>query len=433
MSMRPFLGTLLAVLPMLSLAGVSIPDTPAGQALGAWLDAFNSDDRARQESFNRSFAWGTNLDELATWRAETGGYELLDIYASDRTTVFFRVKARAAGTEEVGRVSVTTKAPFEVTELGTWRIPAGAKVDGVKLDANARANIVESVAAAFESAYVYPEIGKTMSAVVRKRAARGEYRSVHYGIDLARRLTNDLREVSNDRHAEVRFSFVAQSADQFKNGRVPDPVRLAAVNCGFEKAEHLRPNVGYLKLDMFADAKICAPTASAAMNFLADSDALIVDLRDNHGGGGGMVEYLASYLFAERTHLDDLFSRAENATQEIWTLPAVPGRRFIGKPVFVLTSKQTFSAAEYFSNVLKNLKRATLVGESSAGGAHTVESQRVDDHFSVRVPIGRPITKTDWEGVGVEPDVKVPADQALDVALKLAVEEVGKKRATRVE
>ena len=423
-----FPGALLAVLPALSLAGVSIPDTPPGHALSAWLDAFNSADRARAESFDKTYAWGTNLDDFAGWMTETGGYDLLDVYANDQTTIFFRVKARTNGGEEVGRVTVTATAPVAVTELGTWRIPVGAKVDVMKLDAAARSEVIKRVAGAFDSAYVYPEIGRKMSADLRKRYARGEYRSALYGIDLARELTRDLQQISHDKHVEVRFSFFARPAELSTTQSGAEARRLAVNNCGFQKAEHLQPNVGYLKLDMFADAAICGHTASAAMNLLADSDALILDLRDNHGGGGGMVEYLATYLFAKRTRLDDMYSRTESATTETWTLSDVPGKRFIGKPVFVLTSKQTFSAAEYLANVLRNLKRATLIGETTMGGAHTVETRRIDDHFSARVPSGRPITKTDWEGTGVEPDVKVAADQALDAALKLAADAINKNR-----
>jgi len=423
-----FLGALLALLPALSLAAVSVPDTSAGHALSAWLEAFNSGDRARAESFDKTYAWGTNLDDLAGWRAETGGYDLLEVYANDQTTVFFRVKARANGGEEVGRVTVTAAAPVTVTELGTWRIPAGAAVDVVKLDGAARTRLIDRVAGAFDSAYVYPDIGKKMSADLRKRNARGEYRSALYGIDLAKQLTWDLQQLSHDKHVEVRFSFFVRPAESSTKQAEAESRRLAANNCGFQKAEHLQPNIGYLKLDMFADVATCAPTASAAMNFLADSDALILDLRQNHGGGGGMVEYIASYLFAGRTHLDDMYSRTENATQETWTLSDVPGKKFVGKPVIVLTSKQTFSAAEYFANVLRNLKRATLIGETTMGGAHTVESRRIDDHFSAMVPTGRPITKTDWEGTGIEPDVKVAADQALDAALKVAADEINKNR-----
>jgi C-terminal processing protease CtpA/Prc len=173
---------------------------------------------------------------------------------------------------------------------------------------------------------------------------------------------------------------------------------------------------------------MCGRTASAAMNFVADSDALILDLRDNHGGGGGMVEFIASYLFAERTRLDDTYSRTQNRTEETWTSAEVAGRKFIGKPVFLLMSRQTFSAAEYLANVLKNRQRATLVGEITGGGSHMVEVRRIDDHFSMRVPTGRPITPTDWEGTGVAPDVQVPADQALDAALKLAADGIDKNR-----
>ena len=424
-----FLVAMLALLPALSLAEVSVPNTPVGHALSSWLEAFNSGDRARAESFDKTYAWGTNLDDLAGWMAETGGYDLLDIYANDQTTIFFRVKARTNGGEEVGRVTVAAAAPVKVTELGTWRIPAGAKVDVVKLDASARTKVINQVAGTFDGSYVDPEIGKKMAADLRKRNARGEYRSALFGIDLAKDLTWDLQQLSHDKHVEVRFSFNARPAELSANQSEADSRRLAANNCGFQKAEHLQPNIGYLKLDVFADTAICAPTASAAMNFLADGEALILDLRENHGGGGGMVEFIGSYLFAERTHLDDFYSRAENATKETWTLSDVPGKRFIGKPVYVLTSKQTFSAAEYFANVLRNLKRATLIGETTMGGAHTVETRRIDDHFSARVPSGRPITNTDWEGTGVEPDVKVAADQALDVARKLATDEINKNRA----
>ena len=181
-----------------------------------------------------------------------------------------------------------------------------------------------------------------------------------YGEDLARKLTEDLRAVSHDRHAEVRFSYVVQPTGLPTEHPEEESRRLAAINCGFEKAAHLPPNIGYVKFNMFADPEICALTASAAMTFLADSDALILDLRDNNGGLGGMVEFIASYLFAERTHLNDIFMRPQNATNEAWTLPYVPGKKFIGKPVFVLTSQRTFSAAEDLCYVLKNLQRATL-------------------------------------------------------------------------
>jgi hypothetical protein len=428
MSTGLLLGVLLAVLPAAALADVSVPDTPPGRALAAWLYAFNSGDRAREEAFIKTCSWKTDLDSDMRWRAETGGYDLLNIYTNDQAHILFRLKAKANGGEEIGTIQVSAAEPRVVTELGTFRIPTGSRFEAVTFDDGTRARVIDQVTEVLNASYLFPETAQKMSATLRKRKSSREYRAVRDGRDFARQLTRDLQEVSRDKHLEVRFSYVVLPADLSTRNSGDELKRLAAANCGFEKAEHLWPNVGYLKLDMFADTEICGPTASAAMNFVADSDALILDLRDNHGGGGGMVEFIASYLFAERTHLDDIFSRTKNATKETWTLPEVPGKKFIDKPVFVLTSKQTFSAAEYLSNVLKNMKRATLIGETTGGGSHTVETKRIDDHFSVRVPTGRPITTTDWEGTGVEPDVEVVAAQALDVAQKLAAEEISKGR-----
>jgi hypothetical protein len=399
-----------------------IPDTPAGHTLRAWLDALNSGDRARLQSFLETHPSKWTLDAMVRWSAETGGYDLLEVIANDRTNVFFRVKQRSGAVEEFGRMQVSATDPVQLTVLDVRRIPTGAKVEALTFDDVARARVIDQVVRILDRFHVDQKIGKTLSTAIRKRAARGDYRSLIYGDEFARKLTKDLREIGQDKHLEVRFSYFNQSAESSARNPVADS-RLRASNCGFEKAEHLRPNIGYLKFDFFGDPEICAPTASAAMNFLADSDALILDLRDNNGGMGGMGTFIASYFFAERTHLSDNFRRADNVTMESWTLPYVPGRKFADKPVFVLISKRTFSAGEGLAYLLKDLKRATLVGETTVGGSGTIEFKPIDDHFTVVVPTGRvisPITKTDWAGTGVEPDVKVAADEALHTALKLA-------------
>jgi C-terminal processing protease CtpA/Prc len=200
-------------------------------------------------------------------------------------------------------------------------------------------------------------------------------------------------------------------------------------NCAFEKVEWLPSNIGYLKFNGFADPEICGPTVAAAMGFLANVDALIIDLRNNGGGSPEMVAYVCSYLFTERTHLNDLYNRKEDKTTEFWTKD-VPGPRLAKQPVLVLTSKRTFSGAEEFTYNLKNLKRATIIGETTGGGAHPVSGHRIDDHFMIGVPDARainPITKTNWEGTGVEPDIKVPASDALEVAKKMAAEQIRKR------
>ena len=166
------------------------------------------------------------------------------------------------------------------------------------------------------------------------------------------------------------------------------------------------------------------------MNFLAHVDALIIDLRDNGCGDLAMVKYISSYLFDKPTHLNDLYNRKEDSTSQFWTLPFVPGPTLAGKPVFVLTSSRTFSGAEEFSYNLKMLKRTTIVGETTGGGAHPVSGHRIDDHFMIGVPFAKavnPTSKTNWEGTGVEPDVKVPAADALDNAKELAADAIKTK------
>jgi hypothetical protein len=279
-----------------------------------------------------------------------------------------------------------------------------------------------------DSFYVFPELAAKMRATVRARFERGEYDKAASGITFAARLTEHLRAVSHDLHLGVNFSPEPVS-DRVSGPRpVNDPrfrERLLSVNCGFVRTDTLAGNIGYLKFDMFADVDVCGPTASKSMNALANVDALIIDLRENGGGQPKMVAYLCSYLFSRRTHLNDLWTRRGSSTQEYWTTD-VPGAKLGGdKPVYVLTSRRTFSGAEELTYDLKSLKRATIVGETTGGGAHPVNAHKIGEHFTIGVPFARainPITGTNWEGRGVEPDVKVPAADALATAQRLIAE-----------
>jgi C-terminal processing protease CtpA/Prc len=167
------------------------------------------------------------------------------------------------------------------------------------------------------------------------------------------------------------------------------------------------------------------------MNFLAHVDAIIFDLRQNGGGDPKMVDFVVSYLFDKPTHVNDLYYRKGNETTQYWTLPYVSGSRLSTQPVYVLTSKRTFSGGEEFCYDLKSLRRATLVGETTGGGAHPVSGHRIDDHFSIGVPEGRPInpiTQKDWEGTGVTPDVPVSSEDALTKAKQLAADKLREAR-----
>jgi len=197
-------------------------------------------------------------------------------------------------------------------------------------------------------------------------------------------------------------------------------------NFGFVRVERLSGNIGYVELLGFMPVALASETATAAMNFLAHTDAVIFDLRRNGGGDPAMVAFVTSYLFGSQpVHLNDFYSRVTNETRPSWTQSYVPGRRLTDKDVYVLTSSRTFSGAEEFTYNLKHLKRAKVVGETTGGGAHLVMGRRINQYFSIGIPAGRPInavTKTDWEGVGVEPDVQVTADDALKTAHVLALE-----------
>ena len=305
-------------------------------------------------------------------------------------------------------------------------VAAGAVAIGNDIDAATRARVIDAAITKLNEFYVFPDVAKKMGIAVRSRAKRGEYDAVTDGTVFANLLTENFREVSHDRHLSVSFS--PARLPEESSSPSPDAVArfraaMLEANCGFEKVEHLSGNIGYLKFDFFADPEICGGTAIAAMNFLANVDALIFDLRENGGGDPKMVALVSTFLFANQTHLNDLWVRKSGETQQYWTLPYVPGKRLPTVPVFVLTSHDTFSGGEEFSNNLKVLKRATIVGEVTGGGAHPVTGHRIDDRFTIGVPFARainPTTKTNWEGVGVQPDVKVPAADALATALSLA-------------
>ena len=319
-------------------------------------------------------------------------------------------------------VSVRAQAPLDESKDMT-------------IDDATRSAVIEAALKKLNENYVFPETAKKMEQAVRERIGRKEYDQITSAKLLATTLQNHLQDVSHDKHLRVTYHADKLPPENTER-REPTADELArqleflrTVNFGFEKVERLPGNVGYLDLRGFMSAQLGAETVVAAMNFLANTDALIVDLRRNGGGDPAMVALISSYLFdGQPVHLNDLYFRPENSTRQWWTLPHVPGKRFGGKKdVFVLTSKRTFSAAEEFTYNLKNLKRATIVGETTGGGAHPGGPSRIADHFSIWVPSGRainPISKTNWEGTGVTPDVDVPADHALKVAHIAAMEKV---------
>jgi C-terminal processing protease CtpA/Prc len=298
------------------------------------------------------------------------------------------------------------------------------------IDATSRTAVVDMLIKELNDSYVFPEMAKKMETDIRGRLAAKEYDSITSSRGLAEKLTTDLQSVSKDKHLRVRYSHDVIPMRQDR--REPTAAEIEQgkwfnkrVNYGFEKVERMNGNIGYVDLRGFNDDEAGADTVAAAMTFLQNTEAIIFDLRQNGGGNPAMVALISSYLFGDKpVHLNDLYWRKGNRTDEFWTKPELAKVKFANKDIYVLTSSYTFSGAEEFTYNLKNLKRATIIGETTGGGAHPGGMVRLADHFGVFIPTGRainPISKTNWEGTGVEPDIKVPKEQALKVAYVAAL------------
>lgn len=304
-------------------------------------------------------------------------------------------------------------------------LPGFARAADMQMTAASRQQLIDSVITAVNTSYVFPDLAKQAEAALRAQHRRGAYDALTSARQLSEALTRELQATTRDRHLRVTYSedAIPETRPQSSPSTDERAGRLAmlrAQNFGVEKIERLPFNIGYLDLAAFMSARDSAETLGAAMTVLAHTDALIIDLRNNWGGDSGTVTLLASYLFDQRTRLNDFYYREGDRLEQRWTADAVPGLRYgQKKDVYILTSRETFSAAEDFTYALKNLKRATVVGETTGGGANPGVDRRLLPHFSMFMPLGRavsPVTQANWEGVGVAPDVGVCAADALATA-----------------
>jgi hypothetical protein len=300
-------------------------------------------------------------------------------------------------------------------------VPAFAQPD-VRMTAADRQQLIKTLIDEVEGRYVFPEVAKKVAAALRAQQQRGAYEGITGARQLSEALTQEMQASAKDRHLRVQYSADPLPTSKLKTEPTPDEAarRLAELrsdNFGVSKIEHLPFNIGYLELAGFAPARHVADTLAAAMTVLAHTDALIIDLRNNGGGDAAASTLLASYLLDKRTHLSDFYYREGNRLEQRWSLDVVPGPRYgQKKDVYILTSKASFSAAEDFAYALKNLGRATVVGETTGGGANAGDDIRLLPNFAAFIPLSRlisPITKSNWEGVGVTPDISVCAQDAL--------------------
>ena len=328
-------------------------------------------------------------------------------------------------------VLVVLTAQFSTTGLIAQESPLGKTY---------KDNLVQSIELLVRDNYVLRQKRNAIASQIHRNNANGDYDGSDDFESLAEQLTSDLQAVSGDGHflvvydptrvAEMRVEDAEDQRSDEEMERIANRrlERERRANFWFRRVEMLDGNIGYLDLRRFSGASDASGTAHAAMAFLAHSDAIIVDLRNNVGGGAPMFILLASYFFGDSpVHLGDIYNAISGETQEFWTQPDLPVHRMPDIRLYLLTSNRTFSAAEEFAYDLKQQKRAVIVGEPTGGGAHMVTRMELNDEYYINMPFAgavNPITQSNWEGVGVLPDLEVKSAAALEAAHIMILKEI---------
>jgi hypothetical protein len=288
--------------------------------------------------------------------------------------------------------------------------------------------------------YVYPDVAEEICDTLQQGLEDGRYTAATGLPALTALLTRDLRSINNDQHLRVQ-----PTPQPAVSGAAPqDPIsssmsyilRHKRMNFGIASVQQINRNIGYVEILSFRPMP--NPEAEriirSAMELLANSDALIIDLRRNGGGHVNMLEFLSSYFFAEPTQLSSRYLRQTSSIKESWTLDGFDDTRFVDKPLYILTSRNTISAPEIFSYDLQALGRATVIGEVTAGAVNSGRFFTVQDSIQVLIATGysvNPITNTHVEGKGIQPDIEVPASAALDTCLVVAQRAAGEYRGSK--
>jgi hypothetical protein len=321
-----------------------------------------------------------------------------------------------------------------ITAILGGLIAYAAPISADEMSSSEKRSVVQALADMLNANYVFPEKAEKASNEILKSLDEGEYDDIKDGAKFTQTLNKQVSAILDDAHFRVLHSQAVLPEREERSE--PSPEEIEAVerqttrrNAGVEKVELLPGNIGYMEMRGFSPAADAKRPVQAAMSFLEDTDAFILDLRRNGGGDPECVQLVCSFFFEadKPVHLNSLYYRAKDETKEYWTLPDLEGERYTDKPVYVLTSDRTGSAAEECSYNLKHLDRATIVGASTWGGANPGGIFKLNDHMRVFIPTGRainPITKTNWEGVGVIPDVDVDPAEALVKAQQLALAEL---------
>ncbi|MDP1824934.1 MAG: S41 family peptidase [Archangium sp.] len=406
-------------------------ESPAIRLMNEWFKAFNADDKEALSAF--AVAHDPDMPLDGSFRAMTGGFVVKRMRDLSPTSAEAIVKAQNGGQYARGKIDLDPKDLNRVLKLYFLVVPTPDEFLTPELrkeraiDGSRREETINKIAIALTTSYVDADKAKSMAAALSGHLAAGDYDNIVEGAAFAERLTDDLHADTHDLHVRVMFG------PHPRDEPPPQPegdqlAQLRGMNFGFGPIERMKGNVAHVVINGFPPAEFVAAKKGIGdlMSQAADADALIIDLRNNNGGSPETVALVASYMFADKpVHLIDSYERETNTTRPSWTHAKLAGKRFGGKkPVYVITSKRTFSGGEELAYDLQTTKRATIIGETTRGGAHVTKTVSLDDWFTLAVPHAAsisPVTHGNWEGTGVVPDVPTSADAALDEALERAL------------
>jgi len=326
--------------------------------------------------------------------------------------------------------------------LSTFNLSAQQKNEVELINTEEKKELIRLLCNRLDSVYLYPENVSKIRKYLNKKIVHGDYTYYKTNTDFAIQLDKDLKYITNDKHMGLVYDpkkseeMIKEPNKNYYTSEVLEDLREK--NFEFRELKILDGNVGYLDLREFCPVKYAGETAIAAMNFLANCNAIIIDLRNNGGGDDNMVQFLLSYFLDADIQFATSYNRFTNSYYTSQTLAYVPGKKLYNTPLYLLTSKSTFSGAEAFSYYLKFMKRATLIGENTGGGENPVEIQVLHKNYIAYIPavkIINSISKTNirWETIGVKPDIQTDSKDAFYIAQTKALEDLSAKNVSKKE
>lgn len=325
--------------------------------------------------------------------------------------------------------------------LSLWLLLTSISINAQKdsIDEKMKSETIKQVATMLEEKYVLPEVGKKYSEHLLTLLSQDHYTLITSGEQLAKQIESDLKEVRIDLHLKVSYNpqrvknmreAENKSDEEKQKNKELQLVTEQKKNFGAKELKILPGNIGYFRLDEFP-GEAGSETLISALSFLQYSDAIILDLRENGGGNPEMIMLMGSYFFEEDNSVffSSFFHRIRDKTYQHRSFFYVPGKRIPKTKLYILISKNTFSAAEGFAYDFKQIKRATIVGEKTKGAAHVANPFIVNEYFLLTLPFAKPInpiTNSSWEGTGVEPDIPCEAEHAIDDVYKIELDRISK-------